>query len=131
MKSVRGHWTDVSNSEAHFEKLFREYSGAVHRFVLRRAPAAVAEDAVGDTFVIAWRRLADIPPDAELSWLLRATAHRRLPPDVPAVSHAARCLPSADRRTHRHRPEHAVAVWVQLASRPLPDCVDYPAPAGS
>jgi len=46
---------------------------AVHRFAVRRAAAVIADEVVSGTFLIAWRRLADVPPDAERPWLI-ATA---------------------------------------------------------
>jgi len=54
--------------EARFEELFREHHGAVRAYALRRAPADLAQDTVAETFLVAWRRLDDVPPDA-LPWL--------------------------------------------------------------
>jgi RNA polymerase sigma factor (sigma-70 family) len=48
--------------------MFRENYGAVRAYALRRAPADVAQDAVAETFLVAWRRLEDVPGDA-LPWL--------------------------------------------------------------
>ena len=54
--------------EDRFEELFREHYGAVRGYALRRAPADLAQDAVSETFLVAWRRLDDVPADA-LPWL--------------------------------------------------------------
>jgi RNA polymerase sigma-70 factor (ECF subfamily) len=51
-----------------FEQLFRANYGAVRAYALRRAPADVAQDVVAETFLVAWRRLEDVPDDA-LPWL--------------------------------------------------------------
>jgi RNA polymerase sigma factor (sigma-70 family) len=51
-----------------FEQLFRAYYPAVRAYALRRAPADVAQDVVAETFLVAWRRLDDVPDDA-LPWL--------------------------------------------------------------
>jgi RNA polymerase sigma factor (sigma-70 family) len=54
--------------EERFEGLFREHHAAVRGYALRRAPADLAQDAVAETFLVAWRRLDDVPGDA-LPWL--------------------------------------------------------------
>jgi RNA polymerase sigma factor (sigma-70 family) len=52
-----------------FERVFDAHYRAVSAYALRRAGNAEAEDAVAETFLIAWRRLDDIPADAK-PWLL-------------------------------------------------------------
>ena len=59
-----------------FEALFREHYAAVRTYALRRASREVAQDSVGETFLVAWRRLDDVPEDA-LPWLY-ATCRRTL-----------------------------------------------------
>jgi RNA polymerase sigma-70 factor (ECF subfamily) len=54
--------------EKKFEALFRRNYTAVRGYALRRAPADVAQDVVAETFLVAWRRLDDVPEDA-LPWL--------------------------------------------------------------
>jgi RNA polymerase sigma-70 factor (ECF subfamily) len=54
--------------EDRFERLFREHYGAVRGYALRRAPGDLAQDVVSETFLVAWRRLDDVPADA-LPWL--------------------------------------------------------------
>ena len=51
-----------------FEGLFRENYAAVRAYALRRAAPETAQDVVADTFLVAWRRLDDVPDDA-LPWL--------------------------------------------------------------
>lgn len=54
-----------------FEALFDAHYWAVRAYVRRRAPEAAVEDAVSETFMVAWRRLDDIAPaDDALPWLL-------------------------------------------------------------
>lgn len=51
--------------------LFSTYGPSVLRYALRRTRSATdAEDAVSETFLVAWRHLAGIPEDKSLSWLL-------------------------------------------------------------
>lgn len=56
-----------------FEALFDAHAAAVHRYLRRRVsnPADV-DDLVADVFLVAWRKLGEIPRDAELPWLYRA-----------------------------------------------------------
>ena len=66
-----------------FEALFTEHATAVHRYVRRRAPESDTEDIVADVFVIAWRKIDEIPDDFQLPWLFRtawnvlANRHRK------------------------------------------------------
>jgi DNA-directed RNA polymerase specialized sigma24 family protein len=52
---------DSAAASARFEQLFRAHDGSVLSYALRRAPSAVADDAVAETFLIAWKRLESIP----------------------------------------------------------------------
>jgi RNA polymerase sigma factor (sigma-70 family) len=62
-----------------FEAAFEQHHHTVMAFALRRtASEADAEDAVAETFAVAWRRVDRLPdPDVALPWLL-ATARRVL-----------------------------------------------------
>ncbi|MBE2315793.1 sigma-70 family RNA polymerase sigma factor [Solirubrobacter sp. CPCC 204708] len=57
------------HDEAQLEKLHREHAGAVRAFVRRRVGDEDADDVVADVFVVAWRRLGDVPDDPR-TWLL-------------------------------------------------------------
>ena len=57
------------DARARFEALYREHAGAVRAYARRRSGARTADDVVADVFVVAWRRLEDIPDDP-LPWLL-------------------------------------------------------------
>jgi RNA polymerase sigma factor (sigma-70 family) len=52
--------------------MYRQYDRRVLGYALRRAPVEVAQDAVADAFLAAWRRFDDLPKDP-LPWLLEAT----------------------------------------------------------
>jgi RNA polymerase sigma-70 factor (ECF subfamily) len=56
-------------ASARFEHLFRAHYGGVLAYAQRRAPSALADDVVAETFLIAWRRLESVPRQ-ELPWLL-------------------------------------------------------------
>ena len=68
-----------------FEGLFRDHHAAVRAYALRRAEHAHAQDAVSETFLIAWRRL-DAVPEEPLPWLL-GTARRVLANQRRAARH--------------------------------------------
>jgi len=55
-----------------FEELFRAHFDAVLRYASSRAPDDAAKDAVAQTFLVAWRRIDEIP-DRALPWLLAVT----------------------------------------------------------
>jgi RNA polymerase sigma-70 factor (ECF subfamily) len=61
---------DQTNTDRdRFEQLFRSYHAAVHSFTRRRMASEAVEDVVSETFLVAWRRLGDVP-DEPLAWLL-------------------------------------------------------------
>lgn len=51
-----------------FEAYFRGHAARVHAFALRRADPEVAQDVTAETFLIAWRRRAQMPLEP-LPWL--------------------------------------------------------------
>lgn len=61
--------------------LFDAHFDAVRAYCIRRLPLAEANDATSEVFLVAWRRLENIPHDAERPWLLRTAynviAHAR------------------------------------------------------
>jgi RNA polymerase sigma-70 factor, ECF subfamily len=62
---------------ARFERLFADVYAPLQRFVRRRADAAAVDDVVAETLLILWRRLDDVPAEAELAWCY-GTARRCL-----------------------------------------------------
>jgi RNA polymerase sigma-70 factor, ECF subfamily len=112
--------SDDAQSER-FVRIFDEHYRAVTAYALRRTTPAEAEDAVSETFLVAWRRLEEVPEDAK-PWLLgvarrvlanqhRAAGRRRAlleraagqpangqeQPRRPDVLHALAALSDADR----------------------------------
>ena len=67
-------------SRIRFEALFRDHAAAVRVYAARRAGLDDADDVVAEVFLIAWRRIDDLPEDPR-SWLLgvarRVLANRR------------------------------------------------------
>jgi RNA polymerase sigma factor (sigma-70 family) len=58
-----------SDRTTQFEAIFATHHDAVRRYVVRRQSGAPVDDAIADTFLVAWRRLDEIP-DRTLPWLL-------------------------------------------------------------
>lgn len=79
-----------SRDAGRFRGVFARQYRAVLAYALRRASEADAHDVVADTFLVAWRRLRDVPAgDAELPWLL-GVARRTLANQRRAKLRAAR-----------------------------------------
>jgi RNA polymerase sigma-70 factor (ECF subfamily) len=80
-----------------FERLYRETYPRVLAYARSVASRENADDAVAETYAIAWRRQRDIPRNAELGWLIGVrrsyTIPRRWQPPRSASSR-----PSPDRR---------------------------------
>jgi RNA polymerase sigma-70 factor (ECF subfamily) len=51
-----------------FEQIYEEHVDAIRAYVRRRAPESVVDDVVADVFVVALRRIDDVPRDP-LPWL--------------------------------------------------------------
>jgi RNA polymerase sigma factor (sigma-70 family) len=88
-----------SSREARLEELFAAHGRAVWAYARRRATAADADDAVSETFLVAWRRLDDVPAEPR-AWLLGV---------------ARRCLANLSRSETRQS-----AVRLRLAAQPAP-----------
>lgn len=91
---IRGEMVDItldvegSERRIRLERLFLEHATAVRAYARRRIGVACADDTVGEVFVIAWRRIDDVPGDA-LPWLL-ACARRVIANQRRGASRASR-----------------------------------------
>jgi RNA polymerase sigma-70 factor (ECF subfamily) len=66
-------------AEARFSRLYRDHEREILRYALRRsAEPQDAADVVAETFLIAWRRLGDMPSNEDERLWLYATARRVL-----------------------------------------------------
>ena len=82
---------DTEDRAARFEALFAAYSDVIYSYARRRMSKQEAEDVVSDAFLIAWRRLDDIPTEP-VSWLIvvarNVIANRRRADDRRATMEA-------------------------------------------
>lgn len=58
-----------STASTGFTAMYRAHYAQVYGYAVSRAGRQLADDIVSETFLVAWRRLAAVPPDA-LPWLL-------------------------------------------------------------
>jgi RNA polymerase sigma factor (sigma-70 family) len=66
-------------AEVRFSRLYRDHEQEILRYALRRsADPQDAADVVAETFLVAWRRLGDVPVHDEARLWLYATARRML-----------------------------------------------------
>lgn len=66
------------DDEAEFDRLYHTHHRAVLAYCLRRANHASAYDATAEVFVVAWRRIGDVPVGDEARWWLIGVASRVL-----------------------------------------------------
>lgn len=109
--------------QARFEELYRAHADRVHAYALRRTSASVADDVVADVFLVAWRRLREVPEDP-LPWLLgvarRVLANRRRGDSRAAALHVR--LAGAHRSDQPGAPqdiagEHVLSALAGLGER--------------
>jgi RNA polymerase sigma-70 factor (ECF subfamily) len=65
----------ASADRARLEALYAAHAAAVHAYARRRTDAAAADDAVAETFLVAWRRLDRVPAGDPLPWLFATARH--------------------------------------------------------
>jgi RNA polymerase sigma-70 factor (ECF subfamily) len=66
--------TDVPSDAQRFTALYREHQRRLRDFAQRRVGADLAQEVVAETFLVAWRRLDDIP-EAVIPWLYRVALY--------------------------------------------------------
>jgi RNA polymerase sigma-70 factor (ECF subfamily) len=75
--SDRQHRADAAN-EALLASIYRRHSAAVLAYALRRCAPYDAADVASETFVVAWRRIADLPAEPAVRPWLFGVARRVL-----------------------------------------------------
>jgi RNA polymerase sigma-70 factor (ECF subfamily) len=96
--------------EGDFNALYDAHYAAVRAYAWRRAPAFV-DEIVADTFLVAWRRLEDVPAAAARPWLLGVARNSHLN------------IVRSERRRREHESSEAFA-W------PTEDACPQPEPLG-
>jgi GDPmannose 4,6-dehydratase len=91
----------------HFDQLYRRYAPLITAYVRRRIDRSEVDDVVAQVFVVAWRRLADLPaPPSDRLWLYgvarrtvadhRRSGLRRVRLEARLMEDAARPATSGD-----------------------------------
>jgi RNA polymerase sigma factor (sigma-70 family) len=96
-----------------FRILYEQHYPAVLRYAARRVPLDAASDVAAETFLVAWRRLDDVPPREPLPWLY-AAARRCLANEVRGQARS-------DRLSNRIRDE--AGAWADSAPDGLAESV--------
>lgn len=91
-----------------FDLLYEDHAAAVFGYARRRLPHADAEEIVCDVFVVAWRRLGDIP-EHERAWLLGVT-RRTVANSLRAARRQGALTERAVLDVRRSAPDHAPGV---------------------
>ncbi|WP_433796940.1 RNA polymerase sigma factor [Actinoplanes sp. CA-252034] len=106
----------MAKSEQRFTVLYEQHYDAVERYVRRRIDDAAVRDVVAEVFLVAWRRLPEVPADA-LPWLY-GTARRVLANEVRGAGRRAALTVRAADHGELWAGDHAdeVAGRVSLAS---------------
>jgi Sigma-70 region 2 len=111
-----------TGDDERFAQVFDAHFRAVSAYALRRTTPAEAEDVVAETFLVAWRRLDELPEDPK-AWLLgvarRILANQRRAAGGALSSTAwpvSACVPTRqDRRLPSCR--HSLACRNRIAKR--------------
>jgi RNA polymerase sigma-70 factor (ECF subfamily) len=115
---------DQTNTDRErFEQLFRSHHAAVNSFTRRRMAPEGVEDVVSETFLVAWRRLGDVP-DEPLAWLLgvaRNVIATKLRGDARRLRLQARAQAEYQFPAAEPLPGHADAGLTTAALRRLSD----------
>lgn len=116
---------DSRDPEA-FRALYREHLPTIRRYLGARAPASQVDDLAAETFLVAWRRASDVPPQA-LPWLLNVAAKvlanqrrrsERAGELVERLAHVSRLDDPGTAAAAERRAEHHAVLRALAALRP-------------
>jgi RNA polymerase sigma-70 factor (ECF subfamily) len=116
---MRSPQEDDGARRARFERLYNAHRPAVLAYALRRSERTVAHDVAAETFLVAWRRLDDVPADAA-PWLFgvarRVLANeRRAQSRRAALTERMRSVPTPGPVAGAGRSELLAAALARLA----------------
>ncbi|HET7416616.1 MAG TPA: RNA polymerase sigma factor [Solirubrobacterales bacterium] len=95
-------------AEVRFSRLYQEHEGEILRYALRRSEEPEdAADVVAETFLVAWRRLGDVPLGEEARLWLYATARRVLANQKRGVTRRTRLAERLRQELRRQLPAPA------------------------
>ncbi|MEV4133886.1 sigma-70 family RNA polymerase sigma factor [Dactylosporangium sp. NPDC049742] len=107
---------DDAAARRRFEELFEAHYAELTRFATRRVGADAAGDIVAGTFLIAWRRLGELPPDHARAWLY-STARQVIANELRGRTRLQRLTDKAAAGGEVHAADHSAQVDEQLRVR--------------
>ncbi|MEV0567553.1 sigma-70 family RNA polymerase sigma factor [Dactylosporangium sp. NPDC050588] len=107
---------DDAAARRRFEELFEAHYAELTRFATRRVGADAAGDIVAGTFLIAWRRLGELPPDHARAWLY-STARQVIANELRGRTRLQRLTDKAAAGGDVHAPDHSAQVDEQMRVR--------------
>jgi RNA polymerase sigma-70 factor (ECF subfamily) len=107
---------DDAAARRRFEELFEAHYAELTRFATRRVGADAAGDVVAGTFLVAWRRFADLPTDHARAWLY-ATARQVIANELRGRTRWERLTAKAAVGGDVHVADHSARVDEQLRVR--------------
>jgi RNA polymerase sigma-70 factor (ECF subfamily) len=107
---------DNAAARRRFEDLFDAHYAELTRFAARRVGTDAAGDIVAGTFLIAWRRLAELPADHARAWLY-ATARQVIANELRGRTRRERLTAKAATGSDPRVADHADPVTDQLRVR--------------
>lgn len=69
---------NLTPQEAKFTDIYDRYHGKVHAYCLRRSDRDQVEDVVANVFLVAWRKIDEIPTGAQALYWLYRVAYRSI-----------------------------------------------------
>jgi RNA polymerase sigma-70 factor, ECF subfamily len=107
---------DDAAARRRFEELFEAHYAELARFATRRVGADAAGDIVAGTFLIAWRRLGELPPDHARAWLY-STARQVIANELRGRTRLQRLTNKAAAAGEVHAADHSAQVDEQIRVR--------------
>jgi RNA polymerase sigma-70 factor, ECF subfamily len=107
---------DDAAARRRFEELFDAHYAELTRFATRRVGADAAGDIVAGTFLIAWRRFDELPPDHARAWLY-STARQVIANELRGRARRERLTARAAASGATHVADHASRVDEQIGVR--------------
>jgi len=75
LPDIKGAGGATDAREQRFTELYERHYDDIYRYVIRRVVSVDVGDVVAEVFLVAWRRIAEVPPDATLPWLYRVAGY--------------------------------------------------------
>jgi RNA polymerase sigma-70 factor (ECF subfamily) len=107
---------DDAATRRRFEELFDAHYAELTRFAARRVGADTAGDMVAGTFLIAWRRLGELPADHARAWLY-STARQVIANELRGRTRMDRLAAKAAAMGDVHLADHSARVDEQIRVR--------------